>query len=56
MSPFQNGEMGMKALLDSVPTLVKAFGKWPSYFVVVLGAVHGVVALVLIVILHHALK
>ena len=49
-------EMGMKALFDSVPTLVKTFGKWPSYFVVLLGAAHGIGALVFVVVLHHVLR
>ena len=49
-------EMDMKALFDSVPTLVKTYGKWPSYFVVLLGAAHGIGALVFVVVLHHALR
>ena len=48
--------MDMKALFDSVPTLVRTFGKWPSYVVVLLGVAHGIGAAVFVVVLHHALR
>jgi len=46
----------MKALFDSVPTLVKTYGNWPSYFVVLLGVAQVVDALAFVVLLHHALR
>lgn len=52
--PFQNG-VCMKALLESVPTLARTYGKWPSYFVVVLGMVQIVAAVALAILLQHLL-
>jgi hypothetical protein len=49
-------EMAMKDLFDCVPTLVNTYGKWPSYLLVLVGAAHGIGALVFVVVLHHALR
>jgi hypothetical protein len=46
----------MKDLLDHVPTLVKTYGKWPSFVVLMLATTQGIGALVFVVVLHHLLR
>ena len=40
----------------NVQELVKAYGKWPSYIVLLLGAMHGIGPVVVAVLLHHVLR
>jgi hypothetical protein len=46
----------MRALLEHVPTLVKTYGKWPSFIVLLLATAHGIAALALVVVLYHLLR
>ena len=46
----------MRDLLEHVPTLVKTYGKWPSFVVLLFAIAQGTVALALTVLLHHLLR
>ena len=46
----------MKHVLNQVPTLVKTYGKWPSFIVVLLATIQATVALAFVVVLHHLLR
>jgi hypothetical protein len=46
----------MRHIFDHVPALVKIYGKWPSFIVVLLAAAQGAAALALVVVLHHLLR
>jgi hypothetical protein len=39
-----------------VEELVKTYGKWPAYIVLLLGAMHGIGPVVVAVLLHHIMK
>jgi hypothetical protein len=46
----------MRHLFEHIPTLVKIYGKWPSFVVLLLATLHGTAALALVVVLHHLLR
>ena len=46
----------MRHILDHVPALVKTYGKWPSFIVVMLAAAQWAAALALVIVLHHLLR
>lgn len=46
----------MRHILNHVPTLVKTYGKWPSFLVLLLATTQATAALVLVIVLHHLLR
>jgi hypothetical protein len=46
----------MRELLEHVPTLVKTYGKWPSFVVLLFAIAQGSVALALIALLFQLLR
>jgi len=46
----------MRHILNHVPTLVKTYGKLPSYLLLLLATVQGAAALALVLVLHHLLQ
>ena len=46
----------MRELLNHVPSLVKTYGKWPSFVVLLLATTQSAAALAFIVVLHHLLR
>jgi hypothetical protein len=51
-----NKERPMRHILDHVPALVKTYGKWPSYLVLLLATAQATAALALVIVLHHLLR
>jgi hypothetical protein len=49
-------ELPKKDLLNHVPVLVKIYGKWPSFMVLMFATTQGIGALVFVVVLHHLLR
>jgi hypothetical protein len=43
-------------LLNHVPVLVKAYGKWPSFAYLLLATVRGVALAGIVVLLYHLLR
>ncbi len=46
----------MRDLLNHVPTLVRTYGKWPSFVVLLFATAQGIAALAFVVVLHHLLR
>ena len=46
----------MRSVLDNVPSLAKVYGKWPSYFIVLLATVQGAAAIALVILLFGFLR
>lgn len=46
----------MRHILNHVPTMVKTYGKWPSFLVLLLATTQVTAALVLIIVFHHLLR
>jgi hypothetical protein len=46
----------MRHILEHVPALVKIFGKWPSYFVVLIAAAQAGAAVALVIVVHYLLR
>jgi hypothetical protein len=46
----------MRELLNHVPTLVRTYGKWPSFVVLLLATTQAIAALAFVVVLHHLLR
>lgn len=46
----------MKEVLDHVPALVKTYGKWPSFMVLLLASGNAIGGLALVIALHVVLR
>jgi len=46
----------MRHVLNHIPVLVRTYGKWPSFVVVLLASIQAAVAVALVILLHHMLR